>query len=102
MTSKSSRIPLNVAANIVNRVTKSYMEGLCWVLEYYYQGVPAWDWFYPYHYAPFAQDFRNVGSMDIKFETSMPFKPFAQLLGVFPAARYGIVVKLSRRILISP
>lgn len=81
-----------MAANIANRVTKSYMEGLCWVLEYYYQGVPAWDWFYPYHYAPFAQDFRDVGSMDIKFETSIPFKPFAQLLGVFPAARYDIIV----------
>nr|XP_031861454.1 5'-3' exoribonuclease 2 [Kwoniella shandongensis]KAA5528526.1 5'-3' exoribonuclease 2 [Kwoniella shandongensis] len=70
----------------IHNITRSYMEGLCWVLEYYYQGVPAWDWYYPYHYAPFAQDFKDVGKLDIQFEVSIPFKPFAQLLGVFPAA----------------
>ncbi|WWC91178.1 uncharacterized protein L201_006119 [Kwoniella dendrophila CBS 6074] len=70
----------------IENITKSYMEGLCWVLEYYYQGVPAWDWYYPYHYAPFAQDFKDIGKFDIQFKLSQPFKPFAQLLGVFPAA----------------
>ncbi|RXK38969.1 5'-3' exoribonuclease 2 [Tremella mesenterica] len=70
----------------IDQITKHYMEGLCWVLEYYYQGVPAWDWYYPYHYAPFAQDFHDVGKMKIEFKVAEPFKPFAQLLGVFPAA----------------
>lgn len=70
----------------MSEITRSYMEGLCWVLEYYYQGVPAWDWYYPYHYAPFAQDFHDVGSLDIKFRKGNPFTPFGQLLGVFPAA----------------
>ncbi|WWC73058.1 uncharacterized protein I206_107023 [Kwoniella pini CBS 10737] len=70
----------------IQNITKSYMEGLCWVLEYYYQGVPAWDWFYPYHYAPFAQDFKDIDKFNIEFNQGMPFTPYAQLLGVFPAA----------------
>jgi 5'-3' exonuclease len=77
---------------LTSRITMHYMEGLCWVLEYYYQGVPAWDWYYPYHYAPFAQDFQDVGSLNIQFKDSAPFTPFAQLLGVFPAASYVSLV----------
>jgi 5'-3' exoribonuclease 2 len=92
-------------------LTKHYIEGLAWVLQYYYQGVcffspfdtsrktrqltltqtPSWQWYYPYHFAPFASDFEELGKMDLKFELAQPFKPYEQLMGVFPPARHAFI-----------
>ncbi|TKA70638.1 hypothetical protein B0A55_05742 [Friedmanniomyces simplex] len=68
-----------------HKVARAYVEGLCWVLLYYFQGCPSWTWYYPYHYAPFAADFTNMSEQVVAFDKGKPFRPYEQLMGVMPA-----------------
>ncbi|PVU93213.1 hypothetical protein BB559_003384 [Furculomyces boomerangus] len=72
--------------NEIRKIVKSYIEGLCWVLHYYYKGCASWGWYFPYHYSPLASDFVDMKTLDIKFELGEPLKPLEQLMSVLPAA----------------
>uniref|UniRef100_A0AC34QF17 5'-3' exoribonuclease n=1 Tax=Panagrolaimus sp. JU765 TaxID=591449 RepID=A0AC34QF17_9BILA len=76
------------------QVASDYVEGLCWVLKYYYQGCVSWDWFYPHHYAPFASDFDQISKFTPDFsKPTKPFNPLEQLMAVFPAASRAHIPK---------
>jgi 5'-3' exoribonuclease 2 len=69
------------------QIARDYVEGLCWVLKYYYQGCVSWDWYFPHHYAPFASDFDAIADFTPNFSRpTKPFNPLEQLMAVFPAA----------------
>lgn len=46
---------------------------------------PSWQWYYPFHYAPFASDLVNIDTFQVSFELSEPFNPTEQLLAVLPS-----------------
>ncbi|KAL8514662.1 hypothetical protein ACS0TY_013665 [Phlomoides rotata] len=70
-------------------VVLKYTEGLCWVMHYYYEGVCSWQW-------------KDLGQLNISFELGTPFKPFNQLLGVFPAASAHALPEQYRKLMTDP
>lgn len=75
------------------RLFHVYLEGLYWVMKYYYVGCVSWNWYYPYHYAPFASDIVSCETTSemIQLDLGEPFHPFTQLQAVMPASS-GVLV----------
>jgi 5'-3' exonuclease len=87
------------------KVLQKYLEGLQWVLYYYYRGVQHWRWFYPFHYAPLISDFKHIcqnvldGKNHIETfsidsncsEENRPYTPFQQLLSILPRKSFHLL-----------
>jgi len=72
----------------INKLCQNYIQGLYWVLEYYFKQVPEWRWQYKYTHAPFISDvyhyYKNLKTYDFRFKKDTPLDPCVQLLSVLP------------------
>ncbi|KAK5244347.1 exonuclease II Exo2, partial [Cryomyces antarcticus] len=75
----------------LRKLTENYVQGLQWVLYYYYRGVASWPWFYAYHYAPMISDVKKGLKANMDFKLGQPFRPYQQLMGVLPDRSKTIV-----------
>ncbi|KAH7152261.1 XRN 5'-3' exonuclease N-terminus-domain-containing protein [Dactylonectria estremocensis] len=81
---------------------ENYVQGLQWVLYYYYRGIASWPWFYRYHYAPLISDVVKGVGADMNFKKGQPFKPYEQLMGVLPDRSKKIVPKVYHDLMTNP
>ena len=86
----------------MRELTENYVQGLQWVLYYYYRGVASWPWFYKYHYSPMISDVKRGLKADMNFKLGQPFRPFQQLMGVLPDRSKKIVPVVYHELMTSP
>ena len=86
----------------MRKLTENYVQGLQWVLFYYYRGVASWPWFYQYHYSPMISDVKKGLGVDMNFPLGQPFRPFQQLMGVLPDRSKKIVPTVYHELMTSP
>lgn len=69
----------------LTKILTVYMQGLQFVLSYYYTNCPSWTWFYSFYYSPLVSDLSDLmthlqlpETQDnlIKFEFGKPYDPF--------------------------
>ncbi|KAK4159378.1 hypothetical protein QBC43DRAFT_130749 [Cladorrhinum sp. PSN259] len=86
----------------LRKLTENYVQGLQWVLYYYYRGIASWPWFYQYHYSPMVSDVMKGLNADLNFQLGQPFRPNEQLMGVLPDRSKKIVPTVYWDLMTSP
>lgn len=93
-------------------IVRDYIEGLHWVLNYYHNGCPSWEWFYPHLYSPLCTDMVNLRefydeSNDAAFDTfpfqqGEAFPSLVQLLSVLPPQSAQLLPESYAELMLDP
>ena len=88
----------------IELICKKYMESLLFTIKYYIEGVPSWEYFYPYTAAPLLSDFynyiKNKNDLNIfDYSIGKPYKPFEQLMMILPSELNSFLPSSLRQIM---
>ncbi|KAL7536399.1 hypothetical protein ACHAXR_007140 [Thalassiosira sp. AJA248-18] len=99
-------------------ITRDYLEGLHWNLNYYHKGCCSWGWYFPHLYGPLSTDMGNLwqfygddkeidvkdndGFREFEFENTEPFPSLAQLLSVLPSASANLLPPVLGELMTEP
>ena len=73
-----------------SKICMEYLKSWRFTFEYYLQGLPSWNFYYPYRVAPFVSDlvtnlkFPNSNMNKIEFVLGEPYTPLQQLMIIMP------------------
>lgn len=87
-------------------ITTNYLESLMFNLNYYFNGVPSWQWHYRYTISPLISDIyyaldNNIVNMnEISFNIGYPYTPFQQLMFILPPQMNELVPSVLRPIML--
>ena len=92
------KLPIDQQAERIQTCVREYLEGIQWVMDYYYQGCGDWGWFFPHHYAPMLSDFKDLSGImrldaegNVQFAGTPPYEHMEQLLMVIPPSAAALL-----------
>lgn len=85
--------------NNIQDICKAYVRGLNFVMTYYLQGIPTFEWCYEYHYAPLMCDLYSYVNSLLPYEWNKlqewKYKPpltlNQALIGVIPPSSFAVL-----------
>ncbi|OMJ71935.1 hypothetical protein SteCoe_29751 [Stentor coeruleus] len=86
----------------IKEMVAKYLEGLQWVMNYYFKGEKDWQWYYPFHYAPLISDFYDCNFEVNEFAVREPYFALEQLLGVIPPGSKNLLPEAYAEIMNDP
>ena len=89
-----------------DKLFNKYLEGLQWILYYYYNSIKSWKWHYPYHYAPMISDYSEINIDENLYnlydifdkDKSEPFTPYQSLLFILPPESFNLLPECYKEI----
>ncbi|KAM3129845.1 hypothetical protein pb186bvf_018055 [Paramecium bursaria] len=91
---------------IIEMVT-NYLEGVQFVLYYYFKGIPSWAWFYKFYYAPLCADICALANHleeqeqnIFNFQLDKPFPAFLQLICILSQENVNLLPKEYHHLLV--